>query len=170
MWWRLSRAEFQKGKGRGNKAAFKRTVEGAGLPGVLAYAGAEPVGWCAIAPREQYPLLERSRTLGRVDGKPVWSVTCLFVARPFRRSGLSVKLLESAAAFAHSRGAVMVEGYPVEPRKKSMPDAFAWTGLVSAFRQAGFREVARRAPTRPIMRLDFQDCFQAPPSPPPSRR
>jgi GNAT superfamily N-acetyltransferase len=153
MWWRLTRAEFQQRKGRRNKAAFQRIVASAQIPGVLAYAGGQPVGWCAVAPREVYPLLERSRTLARVDDQPVWSVTCLFVARPFRRAGVSVALLKAAAAHARSRGAAIVEGYPVEPRTDSMPDAFAWTGLASAFRQAGFREVARRSATRPIMRL-----------------
>lgn len=153
MWWRLSRAEFQKCRGQRNKAAFKRIVEASQVPGVLAYANGQPIGWCAIAPRERYPLLERSRTLARVDDEAVWSVTCLFVAKPFRRAGVSVQLLSAAAAHARSRGAAIVEGYPVEPRTHSMPDAFAWTGLVPAFRAAGFREVARRSATRPIMRL-----------------
>jgi GNAT superfamily N-acetyltransferase len=155
MWWRLSRAEFQQRKGPRNKAAFKRIVEKSDPPGLLAYAGEEPIGWCAVAPREQYPLLERSRTLARVDDKAVWSVTCLVVARPFRRSGVSVQLLRAAAAHARSRGAAILEGYPVEPRTASMPDAFAWTGIASAFRKAGFEEVARRSATRPIMRLEL---------------
>ena len=155
MWWRLKRADFQKHKGGRNKAAFKRIVETAPSPGILAYSDGRPVGWCAVAPRERYLLLERSRTLARVDNKAVWSVTCLFVTRPFRRLGLSVQLLRVAAAHARSLGATLVEGYPVEPRTDSMPDAFAWTGLVSAFERAGFREVARRSPTRPIMRLAF---------------
>ena len=50
-------------------------------------------------------------------------------------------------------GARIVEGYPVEPRRGSMPDAFAWTGTASAFRRAGFVEVLRRSATRPIMRF-----------------
>ena len=153
MWWRLSRAEFQRQKGPRNKAAFKRIVETSEVPGVLAYAGGRPVGWCAVAPRERYPLLERSRLLARVDDRNVWSVTCLFVARPFRRTGISVRLLRAAAAHARSSGAAIVEGYAVEPRADSMPDAFVWTGLASAYRKAGFQEVARRSPTRPIMRL-----------------
>src|SRR5262249_36673407 len=82
-----------------------------------------------------------------------WSVTCLFVARPFRRKGVSTQLLRAAAAHAKRQGAAMVEGYPVDPRQNTVPDAFVWTGLVSAFRKAGFREVARRCATRPIMSL-----------------
>jgi hypothetical protein len=45
-----------------------------------------------------------------------------------------------------------VEGYPVEPKKGAIADASAYTGLVSAFRQAGFVPVIRRSETRPIMR------------------
>ena len=157
MWWRLARAEFKKRKGQPNKNAFKRIVRRSPPPGVLAYADGQPIGWCAVASRDQYPLLERSRTLARIDDKPVWAVTCLFVAKPFRRSGVSAQLLRAAAAHARLHGAAIVEGYPVEPRTASMPDAFAWVGLTSAFRKAGFREVARRSATRPIMRLEFEE-------------
>jgi GNAT superfamily N-acetyltransferase len=154
MWWRMTRAQFNHRKGTKNKAAFKKIVKSNQRPGVLAYLDGQPVGWCAVGPRETYPMLERSRVLGRVDDKPVWSVTCLFVARPYRRGGVSRELLRAAVAHAMSAGATVVEGYPVEPRKSSMPDAFAWTGLDSAFRGAGFKEVARRSTTRPIMRLE----------------
>lgn len=157
MWWRLSRAEFMKQKGDGNKAAFKQIVTSGAVPGILAYAQGQPVGWCAVAPREVYSFWERSRVLGRVDDQPVWSITCLFVARPFRRAGVSVALLKAAVAHAEEQGATIVEGYPVEPRKDKMPDAFAWTGLASAFRHAGFREVARRSTTRPIMRFVIKE-------------
>ncbi len=63
-----------------------------------------------------------------------------------------MKLLRAAAEYARKRGAAIVEGYPVEPKKGEMPDVFAYTGLASAFRQAGFVEVLRRSKTRPIMR------------------
>jgi GNAT superfamily N-acetyltransferase len=156
MWWRLARAHWNRGKGEGNKRALRRIVAAAArpaaAPGLIAYAAGEPVGWCAVAPRAMYPVLERSRTLARLDDEPVWSVTCLFVARPWRRRGVTVALLRAAADHARRCGARIVEGYPVEPRSGAMPDAFAWTGLVSAFLRAGFAEVARRSATRPIVR------------------
>ena len=89
------------------------------------------------------------------DDRPAWSVVCLFVAREHRRSGVSVALLRGAADFAATCGAKLIEGYPVEPRSGSMPDVFAWTGTAAAFRAAGFREVARAFPGRPIMRRDI---------------
>jgi GNAT superfamily N-acetyltransferase len=90
--------------------------------------------------------------LRRIDAEPVWSVVCFFIARAHRRHGLSVALLQGAAAFARRRGARILEGYPVEPHASPMPDVFAWTGTAAAFRAAGFLEVARRSATRPIMR------------------
>ena len=149
MWPRLPRAEFR--AGAGNKRAFRRAVAAGDPPGVLAYVDGEPAGWCAVGPRAIYRRLETSRILQPVDERPVWSVVCFFVARTFRRRGLSVKLLDAAARFAASRGARIVEGYPTDAKAKAA-DAFVWTGLAAAFERAGFTEVARRSPTRPIMR------------------
>jgi GNAT superfamily N-acetyltransferase len=151
MWWRLNRTEWNRGKGEGNRKAFHKLVRSGAEPGVLAYVGSEPVGWCAVAPRQQYPALSRSRILKPVDNQPVWSVTCFFIARGFRHQGLSAKLLEAAVDFARARGAKIVEGYPHDA-KKATADVFVYTGLVSAFRKAGFKEVARRSKIRPIMR------------------
>lgn len=152
MWWRRAPAEWRRGRGAGNRAALRRLVASGDPPGLLAYEAGEPVGWIALAPREAYPRLARSRTLRPIDAMPVWSVTCFFVGREHRRRGVTVALLEAAAAYAERRGARMLEGYPVEPRAGSWPDAFAWTGIAAAFRKAGFREVARPSATRPIMR------------------
>jgi GNAT superfamily N-acetyltransferase len=152
MWWKLARSQFVKQKGAGNRRAFQRIVDAGEVPGLLAYRGGMPVGWCAVAPRETYPRLERSRILKRVDAEPVWSVVCFFVARPFRRRGVTVQLLKAAVAYAKAHGARIVEGYPVEPKRTRMPDPFVYTGLAPAFRKAGFVEVLGRSETRPIMR------------------
>jgi GNAT superfamily N-acetyltransferase len=153
MWWRMKRSEFEKRKGEGNKKLFKKIATSGETPGLLAYNGRQPVAWCAIAPREAYPVLENSRVLKRIDDQPVWSVVCFFVARPYRRRGVTARLLKAAVDYARRRGARIIEGYPVESRKARMPDAFAWTGLVATFRKVGFVEAARRSKTRPIMRL-----------------
>ncbi len=159
MYWLVSGAEFRRQQGQGNKAAmqgivFSGKIPGApgGSPGILAYAGGQPAGWCALAPRPAYKRLEKSRILKPVDDQEVWSVVCFFVAKAYRKQGLMVKLLESSAQHAAANGARVLEGYPVEPKEGKMPDPFVYTGLASAFRKAGFVEVARRSETRPIMR------------------
>lgn len=152
MWPRLPSAEFARGRGAGNRRALRRLVTGGARPGIIAYRGGEPVGWCAVAPRPEYSRLERSRVMARVDDRPVWSVVCFFVTREARGSGVTTALLRAAVDHAARAGATIVEGYPLDPAGKRLADAFAWFGLASAFRHAGFEEVARRSKTRPIMR------------------
>jgi GNAT superfamily N-acetyltransferase len=156
MFWRAPRRDFEMGKGAGNKRALKKIVTSGREPGIIAYSGKEPVGWCAVAPREEYVALERSRVLKPVDEKPVWSISCLFIKKSYRRKGVSAHLLRAAVEFAGSRGATVVEGYPVEPSMPGMPDAFLWHGVPSAFRAAGFSEVLRRSKSRPIMRFETE--------------
>ncbi len=152
MWWRLKRSDFVKQKGEGNRKALKRIVDSGEIPGILAYADNQPIGWCSVAPRDAYPMLERSRVLKPVDAKPVWSIVCFFIAKPFRHRGLTAKLIHAAVTHAQKYDGKIVEAYPVEPKSGKTADAFAYTGLVSAFRKANFVEVARRSETRPIMR------------------
>ena len=153
MTWRLPRADYEKGKGAGNRAAFRRRVRSGSPPGVLAYINDTPVGWCAIAPREEYVHLARSRVLRPVDDHAVWSISCLFIAKEHRGQGLSVELLRAAAELAGRAGATIVEGYPIIPYRDRVPPVFAWTGTLSAFLAAGFEEVARGSPSRPIVRM-----------------
>jgi len=157
MWWKLKRSDFMRQRGEANRKALKKIVDSGKVPGILAYADSEPVGWCAVSPREAYPALERSPVRKRVDNEPVWSVVCFFVAKPFRGKGLMTKLLQAAIDYVHSQGGKIVEGYPVEPKKGRMPDPFAYTGLVSSFRKVGFVEVLRRSESRPVMRYTIAE-------------
>ena len=155
MFWRLSRKQFDAQKGAANKRALKKVVSSGMAPGILAYRDKEVVGWCAVAPRAEYVALERSRILKPVDDKSVWSISCLFVKKTYRRQGLSAQLLKAAVTFARSHGAKIVEGYPTETGENQVADPFLWHGISSAFSAAGFKEVARRSPTRPIMRIEW---------------
>ena len=96
MYWRLTRREFTKSQGEGNRRAMKAIVESGEVPGVLAYLDGEPVGWCSVAPRERFGSLERSPVLKRLDDKPVWSIVCLFVARGQRTKGITSTLISGA--------------------------------------------------------------------------
>lgn len=156
MLWRLPRKQYESQKGDGNRKAMKTLVESGEVPGLLAYRDGQPVGWCAVAPREHYPALSRSRILKPVDDQPCWSVSCLFVHRGYRKQGVSTQLLRAAIDYVRGKAVPVLEGYPVEPQgDKPIPPAFAWTGIPKAFAAVGFSEVARRSPTRPIMRFDF---------------
>lgn len=152
MWWRLSRKEFEEKKGEGNRTALRRLVKGKTQNGIIAYDEKNPVGWIAFAPREQYLKLETSKILKPVDDKPVWSVTCFFINKEYRKRGLTIELLKEAEKHTKKNGGRILEGYPIDPKNKEYAPVFANTGLESAYRKAGFTEVARRSQTRPIMR------------------
>jgi len=151
QWPRIRGKAFKDGAGAVNKRRLRKLVESGPPPGLLGYLGDEPVAWVALAPREAYERLAHSRKLAPVDDQPVWSVPCFFVAKPYRGRGLTARMLREAARHAAARGARILEGYPVDPAHRTA-DAFAWWGLTSAFVAAGFREVARRSKSHPIMR------------------
>ena len=154
MFWRLRRSEFARSSADERRAGLRGLVESDQAPGVLAYAGDEPIAWVSLGPRERFPPLERSRTLTRVDDQPVWSIVCFFVAKPYRRQGLMVQLLAGAVAYAAAQGAQIIEGYPIDPPAdhRVSGGSEGYMGLASAFRKAGFAEVARPSERRAIMR------------------
>ena len=154
MFWKLPHKEFEAGQGEGNRLAQKAIIASGRIPGLIAYVEGVPAGWIAVEPRGEYGGLARSRVLAPLDDKPVWSVTCFFVDKKFRRQGLTVALLEAAVKYVKSKGGKMVEGYPTETKDEKAPAAFIYTGTMSAILQAGFTEAGRRSEKRPIMR-----CF-----------
>ena len=69
MWWRLKRPEYLRQKGAGNRAAMKKITRSGDSAGLIAYLKGAPVAWCSVAPRESFPVLDRSRVLKRLDEK-----------------------------------------------------------------------------------------------------
>ncbi len=157
MYWRApTRKQYLERKGEANKRSMRRLVQTGHVPGLLAYWGDEPIGWCAVAPREAYPGLERSPSRKAIDREPVWSITCVYVARSHRRHGFSIRLIEAAVDYVRSKGGRIVEGYPVPQKAGTTSTNYAFTGFVSAFQAAGFVEVRRRFETRPILRYEIE--------------
>lgn len=157
MSWRLKKSVFDSQKGDGNKKAMHELVQSGEVPGIMAYSADKPVAWCAVAPREEYIRLQNSRVLSPIDDQPVWAITCLFISKPFRRKGISTILLKGVIDYCRQKGVKIIEAYPVIPYSDSIPDAFAWTGILSSFEKAGFQEAGRRSKSRPIMRYYIND-------------
>ena len=151
MYWKLRGKEFSDNTGNTTRQMQKAVVDSKIVPGLLAYSDGYPVGWIAVEPRSAYPKLAHSRTLKPVDDQEVWSITCFFVEKKNRRKGITVELLKAAVDYVKIQGGQIVEGYPVDATQ-NQADAFVYTGTASAFKQAGFKEVARNSPTRPIFR------------------
>lgn len=153
MWWRLPRRQWRRQTSAENKQALRRLVDTGQVPGILAYADSQPVGWCSVAPRDCFPALDDSRTLKRLDDQAVWSIVCFFVARRFRRQRVFTQLIRAAVDYVGAQGGKVVEGYPLEPTSRSAVDNYM--GLTPSFLAAGFEEVARTSKVRSIVRYYF---------------
>lgn len=150
MYWRIGSAYHQRPREE-NRLALKAIVEAGPPPGLLAFDGDLAVGWCQITPRDHLPWMDEKRNLRRVDDAPVWSISCFYVRSKHRRRGVTKALIEAAVAYAAKAGATMVEACPID-RTIGKGATNAFTGVASSFASAGFSEVARRSPTRPIVR------------------
>ena len=155
MHWKLRGKAFDESKGYTARQMHKSIVDSGTVTGLLAYWDGEVVGWVAVESRVAYEKLAHSRVLKPVDDQEVWSVTCFYVAKAYRKRGVAVRLLNAAVEHVRFQGGKIVEGYPVET-KEDKPAPFVFTGMASAFQKAGFKEVARNSPTRPIFRFDIK--------------
>jgi GNAT superfamily N-acetyltransferase len=156
MWWRVTRATFEKQQGEGNKKAMQEIVNSDEVPGIIAYSDGEPVGWCSVAPRESYASLNRSRVLKRLDEKPVWSIVCFFIAKEHRSKGLTTKLVEAAIEYVRRQGGLIVEAYPTLAKSERMPPTSSYMGLPQMFEQAGFVECSRPSKSKVVMRFTIK--------------
>jgi len=138
-------------RAQANRKSFKAVVDAGPPPGLIGYRGRVPVGWVAIGPRKDYLKLEHSPVIKPVDDKPVWSIVCFVVPSEYRKQGVAEAMLAGALAYAKKRGATLVEAYPMDRPGPSKDDTM-WFGAKSMYDRAGFKEVARRKPQRPIVR------------------
>lgn len=152
MYWRLHNADFNRMKGEQNKLAMHMLVQAKEVVGFLAYIDKHAVGWISVSPRQAFVRLDTSRTLKPIDDKPVHTLSCFFIQKQHRRNGLSVEILKLVIAHSRKSNVKILEAYPVTPKNKTMPDAFAWTGLENSFIKAGFKIVARPSAARSIVR------------------
>ena len=129
--------------------------------GLVAYLDDEPVGWCAVQPRTEYPRLQTTRVpwTGRDEDRDdpgVWAVTCFVVRTGYRRRGISRALTEAAVDHARKHGATAIEGYALvtEPGKEVVWGEL-FVGAKSTYEDCGFREVSSPTPRRRVMRIDL---------------
>lgn len=151
MYWRVGRA-YRERVPEQNRTEFREVVKRGPPPGFLAFDGDLPVGWCQVTPRGALPWLDRTWRLKPVDDVPVWSLSCLYVRRGYRRRAITTALIAAALKAAKRAGAPALEAYPFDA---DVSPSATGTGYASSFARAGFRVVARRDPARPIMRHDL---------------
>ena len=141
-----------------NQDALRSQVWASTRPlGVLAYGGGVPIGWLAAGPLGSYERLTSSTALADVRQRPidekVWRTTCFVVKVGRRKRGVATALLAAAVDLAREHGATSVEGHPVDvdARTGKVGGSDLYHGVLSTFLAAGFIEVGRTAPSRPVV-------------------
>jgi GNAT superfamily N-acetyltransferase len=152
MYWRIGSA-YRKRRREQNKSAFREIVKRGPPPGLLAFDGDVAVGWCQLTPRDALPWLDRAWRLKRVDGAPVWSLSCFYVRKGYRKRDVTSALISAALKAAKRAKACALEAYPLDA---DLTPSASGTGFASTFARAGFKTVVRRVPPRPIMRHDLK--------------
>lgn len=169
QWWRMSASEYGRQPEDADHAgwelrrdALRTQSEDEIAPGLIAYRGDLPVGWCGFGPRSVMRRLERSRVIPRIDDRPVWSIVCFSTRPGYRRRGIATALLRGVIDYAREKGAVALEAYPTDPAGTRRNNVSSYTGFTGMFEAAGFRRMLMtdsRADGLPrwLLRLDLED-------------
>lgn len=155
-WFLLTGREFDDATPAERRTVLLDRVDGGRVPGLLAYVDGEPIGWCAVGPRDEYRRMNtpRARTYAPLDDRPAWVINCFYIDHSYRRSGIATALLDAAVGFARTEGAERVEGYPIDPALTTTNAAGLYLGTRAMFEAAGFDLAAQRG-KRPVMRLEL---------------
>jgi GNAT superfamily N-acetyltransferase len=151
MYWRIG-PRYRRNAAETNKATFHAIVRDGPPPGLLALLGNEAVGWCQLTSRDALPWIDRVGKLRRVDDVPVWSISCFYIRKGWRRRGLTAALIGAATDAARDAGASVLEAYPLDA---DLTRSTSFTGYLSTFVKARFKIVARHVASQPIVRLDL---------------
>jgi GNAT superfamily N-acetyltransferase len=155
MSFRLTSREFSENKYQNNKGLMYDLVKSCRPTGLIATYKGQAVGWIAFAPREDYKRIERSKAFKRPDDKPVWSITCFFIKKEFRKMGLSEEMIKGVIEYAKKNNIHSLEAYPAIPYADNVPPPFLWVGILSAFARNGFHVVRQNGKSRVMVRLEL---------------
>src|SRR5262245_23879760 len=145
MYWRIGSAYHKRSREK-NRRALRAIANQGPPPGLLAFDGERAVGWCQLTPRDDLRWLDRARFFERVDDLPVWSISCFYVRRGYRRKGVMSALVAAALRAAKKANAPALDVYPVDTTQPDSTDNL-FTGTAATFTNAGFKPVALLLPS-----------------------
>src|SRR6266496_3960866 len=169
MYWRIGPRYRQRPR-EDNKSDLRALAAAGPPPGLLAFAGGVPAGWCELAPRAGLGWLAHARYLQPADDLPVWSVPCFYVRRTHRGQGVMDALIGCALAprraprrWRRTRSTPRCQGTPATCSpgryRPSPATAFgSWPGASPTARSCGGPSAPRRdrvpVPSAPVGRGD----------------
>jgi GNAT superfamily N-acetyltransferase len=139
-----------------NRRDHQRLVERHAAHGILVYHEGQTVGWCQFGRTPELPRIDsgrKYRDLGEARNPPPdWRISCFFVDRGHRRSGVASVALTAALESIRRLGGGVVEAYPSTHSKA----VATWFGTVSMFTRHGFTTVAPFGRSNVLMRATLQ--------------
>jgi len=110
----------------------------------LVYDAAKCVGWCQFGPPEELPRIKHLRVYSEgTFAPPQWRITCFFVDKDYRGTGVSSAALAGALEQIALLGGGLVESYPEDVTNRKVSAALLYNSRLSMFERQGFARARR---------------------------
>lgn len=150
---RITMGEYIQSTVEWRRAKSKEWVLSGQATGVLLYEESIPIAWCQYGKASEFGAFDRRKdyiALNLPDHlRPTWRITCLFVSKEHRKTGLSGQALDAALVEIAKAGGGVVEVFVLKNPKR---EKIEFTGSVEMYQRRGFSYVAPIGTTTHLMR------------------
>ena len=138
-----------------DRPTFKQRLVHEGIAhAALVFKGDAAIAWCQYGSPEELPNIYHRKQYDAGETNPApWRITCFFVDRDHRRSGVAYEALGGALSLIAEAGGGEVVSFPNElvPGKKTS-SSFLHNGTRAMFEQAGFTFERHIGKSKTVMR------------------
>jgi GNAT superfamily N-acetyltransferase len=124
----------------GHREFKRRLVDSGDTHAALVFDGDVAVAWCQFGTVDELPNIHHRKEWERtVEAVPDFRITCVFVDRDYRRSGVAAAAVGGALDLIAAAGGGVVESYPhdLEPGTKTSA-SFLYNSTRSMYGKLGF--------------------------------
>jgi len=144
---------LEPGEGKRGAAAYRAMKEQRVREGrahaALVFDGPAAVGWCQFGPPGELPNIRSKKAYeAGLERLPDWRITCFFIDRERRGTGIATTALREALRYIAQLGGGTVEAYPEDYTGERTSSSFLCSGTLGMFEKAGFRRVRKIAMRR----------------------
>ena len=137
------------------KTFKKRLVDEGVAHAALVFDGDDAIAWCEYGSPSELPGIYHRKQYDTEETNPApWRITCFFVDRDHRRSGVAREALDGALALIGKAGGGEVVSFPNElvPGKRTS-SSFLHNGTRAMFEKAGFTFERHIGKSKTVMRI-----------------
>jgi len=139
-----------------DRATFKRRLVEEGVAhAALVFDGEHAIAWCEYGSPAELPGIYHRKQYDAGETRPAaWRITCFFVDRDHRQSGVAREALDGALALIAQAGGGEVVSFPNElPEGKRTSSSFLHNGTRAMFEKAGFTFERHIGKSKTVMRI-----------------